>query len=242
MCPASAIRRIRSSEYQPSALRDGDEVLVHVGHEDAGLVPHEGHREERLDPRAAPGDDGDRAGGGDGGDVAVAEPAHRADPLAAGTAGAGLVGPPDAPLPLRKDAALGRQSLRFDLGFFIHELLNPAAERDALIRVVRDAELDEEIGQPHDAEADSADALSQVGDLGQRILVGVDHVLEEMGSEVDHRAERVPVDRPIAHEDAEIDRAEVADVVRAEGAAHRRGWWPRTRRGAAPDCSSSPCR
>ena len=106
----------------------------------------------------------------------------------------GLVRAPDAPLPLREDAALARQPLALDLGLLVHELLDPPAQRHALVRVVRDAELDEEVGQAHDAEADPADALRQLGDLGQRILVGVDHVLEEVGREMDHLAQRVPVD------------------------------------------------
>src|SRR3979409_1120015 len=50
-----------------------------------------------------------------------------------------FVGAPDAPLPLGENAALGRQSLRFDLRFFIDELLNLAAERDALFRVIGNA-------------------------------------------------------------------------------------------------------
>ena len=43
-------------------------------------------------------------------------------------------------------------------------------------------------------EPDAADALGQLGDLGQRILVGVDDVLEEVGREMHDPAQRVPVD------------------------------------------------
>ena len=45
--------------------------------------------------------------------------------------------------------------------------------------------LTKQVGQAHDAEPDAADALGQVGDLRQRILVGVDDVVEEVGREVD---------------------------------------------------------
>ena len=244
MCPASAIRRMRSSEYQPSALRDGDEVLVHVGHQHAGLVPHERHGEQRLDAGAAAGDDRDGAGGRHGGDVAVAEPPHRA-----GSARPWARGRRSRPGPQMLRSHSGKtprsrgQPLRLDLGLLVHELLDLAAERDALLGVVGDAELDEQVGEAHDAEPDAADALGQVGDLGQRVLVGVDHVLEEVGREVDHLAQARPSrSAPSLHEDAEVDRAEVADVVRQERLLAARVGGLVGRRGAAPDCSGWPCR
>ena len=86
------------------------------------------------------------------------------------------------------------QPLRLDLGLVVDELLELAAELDALVGVVGDAEPDEEVGQAHDAEPDAADPLGQVGDLLQRVLVGVDDVLEEVGREVDRAAQAVPVD------------------------------------------------
>ena len=49
------VPRFRDPPHQllgatPPPLR----VFVHVGHQHAGLVPHERHREERLDPRLQP--------------------------------------------------------------------------------------------------------------------------------------------------------------------------------------------
>ena len=58
------------------------------------------------------------------------------------------------------------QPLRLGLGLLVHELLHLPAQRHALLGVVGDAELDEDVGQAHDAEPDPADPLGQVGDLG----------------------------------------------------------------------------
>ena len=84
-----------------------------------------------------------------------------------------------------------------DLGLLVHELLDLPAERHAFVRVVGDAQLDEQVGQAHHAETDPPDALGQLGDLRQRVLVGVDDVLEEVGRQVDHPAQAVPVDRAV---------------------------------------------
>ena len=92
------------------------------------------------------------------------------------------------------DAPLAGQPLGLDLGLLVDELLDLPAQRDPLLGVVGNAQLDEQVGEAHDAQTDAADALRQLGDLRQRILVGVDHVLEEMGREVDHLPQAVPVD------------------------------------------------
>ena len=168
-------------------------------------------------PELQPGDDRDGAGGRHGGDVAVPEPAHRADPLALGAAGAVWSGPQMLRSHSANTPRSRGQPLRLDLGLLVHELLDLPPERHALVGVVGNAELDEEVGQAHHAEPDAADALRQLGDLRQRVLVGVDDVLEEMGREVDHLTQAVPVDLPVPDEHAEVDRAEVADVVRQEG-------------------------
>ena len=143
-------------------------------------------------PGAAAGDDRDGAGRRHGGDVAVPEPAHRADALARRAAGAGLVGTPDAPLPLREDAALRPAARDSTLAssstncWILRPSSTPSSESYGM------PEPDEQVGQPHDAEADPADPLRQVGDLRERVAVGVDHVLEEVGREVDHLAQARP--------------------------------------------------
>ena len=94
--------------------------------------------------------------------------------------------------PLREGAADLGQALGLDLGLLVHELLDLPAQLHALVGVVGDAQPHEQVGQAHDAEADAADVLGQLGDLAQRVLVGVDHVLEEVGRDVDHAAEAGP--------------------------------------------------
>ena len=198
------------------ALGDRHEVLIHIRHEDGCLVAHERHGEERLDPRGAAGNDRDRAGGRHGGQVAVTQFPHWADPLAARIAGAGGVRSPDRPLPLRERAALLRQLFRRDLRLFVDELHHLAAERDAFIGVVRDAEPHEQVGPAHDPEADAADPLRQIVDLGERVLVRVDDVVEEVSGEMHDRPEAIPIHRPVLDEQADVDRAEIAHVVREQ--------------------------
>jgi len=56
----------------------------------------------------------------------------------------------------------------------------------------------------------------EVVDLGQRVLVRVDDVVEEVSAEMHGRAHRVPIDAAVLHEQADVDRPEVADVVGEE--------------------------
>src|SRR5207245_829079 len=48
---------------------------------------------------------------------------------------------------------------------------------------------------------------------GERVLVRVDDVVEEMRAQVHRRPQALPVDVSIRHEQTEVDRSEVADVV-----------------------------
>src|SRR5207253_9025956 len=128
------------------------------------------------------------------GEVAIAQPPHRADALTPRSPRAARVRSPDRPLPLGEDAALLRQLLRRRLRLLVHELLHLATERHALVRVVGNAQPHEQIGPTHHAQADAADALGQLVDLRQRILVGIDHVVEEVRAQVHRRAQPLPVD------------------------------------------------
>ena len=197
-------------------LRDGDEVLVDVRHEDAGLVAHERHGEQRLDPGGAAGDDGDGAGRRHGGQVAVAQPLHRPQALARRTARAGGVRAPDGARPLGEDPTLLGELLGSLLGLLVHELHQPATQRDALVAVVGDAEPHQQIRPAHDAQADTPNALGEIVDLGERVPVGVDDVVQEVRAEVHRRSQPVPFHLAVLDEQADIDRAEVADVVRQQ--------------------------
>src|SRR5206468_1696906 len=136
--------RLRDALHQLIAvpalgLRDLYEILIHVRHHDAGLIPHERHGEQRLEARAAAGDDRDGAGRGHRRHVAVAEHLHRTDAIALLVARAGLVRTPDGLRPLGEGAALLGEALALLLPFHVDELHHLAAELDTLIRVVRDA-------------------------------------------------------------------------------------------------------
>ncbi len=198
------------------APRNRHEVFVHVGHEDARLIAHKRDREERLDAGRAAGDDGNGAGRRDRREVAVAQAPHRADALARGGPGAGGVRPPNRALPLRERAALFGQLLGRDLRLLVDELHQLAAQRDARIGVVPDAQTHEQVGPPHDAEADTADALREVVDLGERVLVRVDDVIEEMRAQVHSGAQLLPVHVAVLDEQADVDRTEVAHIVREQ--------------------------
>ena len=113
-------------------------------------------------------------------------------------------------------ATLVREALALALGLDVDELHAAAAELDAFGRVVRDAQTHERVGEAHDAETDAADALGQRVDLGERILVDVDDVVEEVRGEMHVALHRIPVQHAVLHVVADVDRAEVADVVRKQ--------------------------
>ena len=106
------------------------------------------------------------------------------------------------------------------------------------------AEPHQQVGPAHDPEPHAADLPGQVGDLAQRVAVGVDHVVEEVGGQVHDAAEGVPVDAvfralevPVAGEGPHVDAAQVADVVREQRLVPRTGWWPRRSPAPAPGCA-----
>src|SRR4029077_2107081 len=103
------------------------------------------------------------------------------------------------------------QSLALTLGLDVHELLQLASKLDALDRVVSDAKPDERVSEAHYAEADAPNPLGESVDLGKRVFVDVDDVVEEVDGEVDVALERVPIHLRILHVIPDVDRAEVAD-------------------------------
>src|SRR5690606_16063390 len=115
-------------------------------------------------------DDRDRAGRRDRGDVAVAQAAHRPDARAVRRARTGLVGPPDAALPLGEYTALLRQPLGLALRLVIDEMHQAPRQLDRLVAVVRDAHTHEQVRPAHDAEPDAPDPVRQVPDLRQRVV------------------------------------------------------------------------
>ena len=200
----------------PLAFRDGDEILVHVGHHDARLVAHERHREQRLEPRRAPRDDRDRPRRRHRRDVAVPQELHRPDPLARGVTRARLVRSPDRPRPLGEGAPLVRQPLTLTLPFRIHERHDFAPEFDALGRIVREPESHERVREPHHTQPDPSDPLGERVDLDQRIPVDVDDVVEEVRREMNVASERGPIHLPLGHVMPDVDATQIADIIREQ--------------------------
>src|SRR6267143_1265664 len=139
-----------------------------------------------------------------------------ANALAAGVAGAGRIRSPDRALPLREDAALLRQLLGGNLRLLIDEPHQLATERDAGIGVVGHAKPDEQVGPSHDAQPDAPNPLRKTVDLIERVPVRVDDVVEEMRAEVHRGAQPIPIHVTVLDEQADVDRAEVADVIRKQ--------------------------
>ncbi len=90
------------------------------------------------------------------------------------------------------------------------------ASASAGVGVVGDLERGERVGPAHDAQADLARGARRALDLGERVAVRVDHVVEEPRGGVDRPAQPVPVEIAAGHELAEIDAAERARFERQE--------------------------
>ena len=171
----------------------------------------------------------DGAGRRHGGDVAVAELPHRADPLASGRARRSRPGPRCcAPTPGTRrgwwPAAPTRASASSSMKAWIRR---PRSTR--LVGVVRHAEQDEGVGQAHEPSPMRRMRCARSVISRERIVVRVDHVLEEMGAEVHHLAKTVPVDFAVPDERTDL-MSRGCRRRTAGGAAHRRGSSPHTSR------------
>ena len=94
-------------------------------------------------------------------------------------------------------------------------------ERPGLLRVVRDAHEQERIGPAHDAEADLAAGARRFSDYLKRVIIRVDHVVEEVYGVSDRLLQQRVVEVVAACEVFfqhlhEVDRAEVAALVRKQ--------------------------
>ena len=116
------------------------------------------------------------------------------------------------------DAALLGEGPALLPGLVVHELHHPLGEGEALVGVVGDAELDQEVGEAHDPEPDAPVAPAHPVDLVQRVVVLLDHVVQEADRGVYRLPQLVPVDlaRLLYIEALQVDRTEVARVVRRQ--------------------------
>ena len=124
---------------------------------------------------------------------------------------------PDALGPLGEGSAVAGETLGFALAFDVDEFHHRAAEIHALGRVIGDTQSNARVGEAHHAEPDAADALGERVDRLERILVDVDDVVEEVRGEMDVGLEAVPIHFPVSYIKADVNGAEVADVVGEEG-------------------------
>src|SRR5215210_318323 len=189
---------------EAALLGELDELGVDVGHLHVGLPTHEGDGEEWLDAARAAGDHGDRSRrryGGDGRVPNAVAPRLVTRTLVVGH-NATLLGEGPALLP----------------GLIIHELHHPLGEGEPLFRVVGDAELYEQVREAHDPEPDAPVPPAHLVDLGQRIVVLLDDVVQEADRGVYRLPQVVPVDvsRILTVEALQVDAPQVARVVRRQ--------------------------
>src|SRR5690606_14224188 len=126
--------------------------------------------------------------------VAVSQATHRADAVALRVTRTGRIGTPDRLRPLRENAAGLGEILARVLALLIEEAGDRAGDLDTLRAIVRHAETNEQVSEPHDAGTDAADPLGEVMDLREGVAVRVDDVVEEVRGDKDHALKLDPVD------------------------------------------------
>jgi hypothetical protein len=114
-------------------------------------------------------------------------------------------------------ALLGQGAARLP-GLVVYELHHLLGEGEALLGVVGDAELDQEVGEAHDAQPDPPVSPAHLVDLGQGVVVHLDDVVEEADRRMYRLAQVVPVyvARILQVEALQVDRTQVARVIRRQ--------------------------
>ena len=105
---------------------------------------------------------------------------------------------------LGNDAPVARQFLGGLMAFLVDEAHHLVGQPDGLVGVVGDAQLDQHVGPAHDPQADLAVALGHLADLGQRIPVHVDDVVEEVDGGPGDPAQPVPVDAAVFDHEGQL--------------------------------------
>ena len=159
---------------QAGFLEGGLEIGVHF-HQALAVqdVAGEAEGEQGLHARGAAADDGQGARGRDGGDCGIAVGAFAAlgeDGFRIGREGPALFG----------------QTGRGGVAFGIDEAHDAFGQGDARLGIIGDAQLEEEVGKAHDAQADLAVAAHGLVDALQREARGVDDVVQEAHGQVHH--------------------------------------------------------
>jgi hypothetical protein len=221
---------VGADEHPPDVLRDavhvGQGALLHdfvhqlvgvdarlhqpvlqnlIGLDKVGAVHHIadiGVGEHRLYAGGYPGDDGQGAGGGDGGDGGVSD---------------GPAVPVDALVKEGERAPDLGQLLTGLVADGIHRVHDLLGQGDALLAVVGHAHVEEHVRKAHDAQADLAGGAGHPVDLGQGVLVDLNHVVQEVDGGADGLFQLGPVQHPPGgglHQVVDqVDGAQVAALI-----------------------------
>ena len=154
---------------------------------------------ERLDARGTFRDHADSARRGDGRDGGVS---HLEFSFAV----------VNGPLEIGEHAPfLGQKGANFP-GLFLHEFHDLFGHDCRRVRIIRDAELDEHIGEPHDAKPHFPVVPGHFGDFRQRVIVHFDDIVEEP----DRRADGIAELKVIYFRFAVLGSDHVGKVYRSE--------------------------
>ena len=182
----------------------GGVVLVEVVRTD------EGEREDGLNAARTVRDD---AQGPRGGNRRARRVAHRAWTFGASRA-------VDRICPVGEVSAHGGQLLGGAIRFLLDEAHHFTGEVQGLFGAVRDAHIDQHVRPAHDAQADAPDRLRCLLDLGNRVVIHLDDVIEQVNRPPHDLAQVGPINffrtRSSHSEVTKIDRAEVARIVGIE--------------------------
>ena len=211
----AGLRHIQHQLLRVETLIAGHRLEVGVAFHQPGVVHHIadiGEGKQRLDAAGGAGDDADGAGRGDGGGRRIPHGLRR-------SAGAGAV--VDAALPGRKDAAPAGQLRRGVGGALLHRVHHLPGQFQRPRRVVGDAHLNQQVGEPHHPQPDAAGQLAHLLDFGDGVGVHIDDIVQQMHRRLDSAFQPGPVDGDVVllkgDHAGQVDGGQVAGFVGQQG-------------------------
>ena len=155
-----------------------------------------------LDARAAAADHADGACGSDGGDGAVAQ---------------GGAVPVDALVKQGEAAPDGGKLLAGPVAAVVDEAHQVLRQVHALVGIIGDAQIQQQVGKAHDAQADLPGGAGDLSDLLQRVVVHIDDIVQEVDRQGDGVPQQLIVDLPSvfgpAQHFGQVDGAQVAALI-----------------------------
>ena len=96
-----------------------------------------------------------------------------------------------------------------------------ASHVQSFFRIVTEAHLYEQVGETHDAKADAPGLPAHLGNLGDGVIVHVDHVVQHMDRDIDGLVQTFPVHDRVAigdgHHAGDVDGRQIAGLVGQQG-------------------------